>query len=92
MNANVLEAVFYTNHAFCWTVLGAGAARINGAIVSRNENIIYGTPTMTVNQDCRLLGGNSSMAANWLPLAVQPVQEMRWVQLDRDPNRYVVAP
>jgi hypothetical protein len=92
MSAHTLEAVFYTNHTFCWTVLGGTAAKINGALVSRNENIIYGTPSMTVNQDCRLLGGASSMAANWLPLTIQPVEVMRWVELDRDPNKFLVGP
>jgi hypothetical protein len=92
MNAARLDAVFYTNHSFCWTVLGGGNATINGAIVSRNEDIIYGTPRMIVNQDCRLLGGSSSMAAAWLPRVMQPVEEMRWVELDRDPNKFVVGP
>ena len=32
------------------------------------------------------------MAANWLPRVMQPVEEMRWVELDRDPNKFVVGP
>jgi hypothetical protein len=92
MHANNLDAVFYTNHSFCQTVLGGQSANINGALVSRNENIIYGTPTININYDCRLLGGTSGMAAHLLPVTAQPAQVVRWVELDHDPNRYVVHP
>jgi len=90
--ANHLDAVFYTNHAFCWLVIGSQSAKINGGLVSRNESIIYGTPTLDVNQDARLLGHSSSKFANLLPRTVQPIEVLRWVELDRDPNRYAVAP
>jgi len=92
MYANNLDAVFYTNHSFCYTVLGGQSAKINGALVSRNENIIYGTPTIDINYDCRLLGGSSGLAGHLLPITMQPVQVLRWVELDHDPNRYVVHP
>lgn len=92
LRANKLDAVFYTNHAFCWLVLGSEAARINGGLVSRNESIIYGTPFMDVNQDARMLGHSSSKFANLLPRTVQPMEVLRWVPLDSDPNRYSVAP
>ena len=92
LNANRLDAVFYTNHAFCWLVLGSAPARINGGLVSRNESIIYGTPSLEVHQDARLLGHSSSKFANLLPLTVQPVELLRWAALDTDPNRYAVAP
>jgi hypothetical protein len=89
LRANKLDAVFYTNHAFCWLVLGSEAARINGGLVSRNESIIYGTPSMDVNQDARLLGHSSSKFANLLPMTVQPLEILRWAALDVDPNRHV---
>ncbi len=92
LRANKLDAVFYTNHAFCWLVVGSEAARINGGLVSRNESIIYGTPFMDVNQDARMLGHSSSKFANLLPMTVQPIEVLRWVELDSDPNRYTVAP
>ncbi|HVS08694.1 MAG TPA: hypothetical protein VMS76_02380 [Planctomycetota bacterium] len=92
MKADTLEAVFYTNHSFCWVVTGSGPARINGALVSRNENIIYGTPAMVCNYDSRLLGGNTSLAAGLLPTSMLPAQVLRWVQLDRDPNRFLPNP
>ena len=83
-----LDAVFYTNHSFCWMVLGRTAAQINGSLVSRNENIIYGTPKLEFNHDSRLLGGSSGQASRLLPIAVQSPEILRWSRLDRDPNRY----
>jgi hypothetical protein len=90
--ANHMDAVFYTNHTFCWTVLGGENAMVNGAVVSRNEDIIYGTPAIEFNQDCRLLGGSKGMAAGFLPQTVQPVQVLRWTKLDYDPNKHAVHP
>lgn len=90
--ANRLDAVVYTNHAFCWTVLGGSAAQVNGALVSRNENIVYGTPTCETNYDCRLLGGASGMAARLLPLTVQSPEFLQWKHLNWDPNHPGVAP
>ena len=89
--ASWLDAVFYTNHSFCYLVLGGESARINGALVSRNENIIYGTPTIEMNYDCRLLGGNSGMAGGLLPKVMRTPRILRWMRLDRDPNHYAGA-
>jgi hypothetical protein len=89
--ASELDATFYTNHAFAWVVLGSQTAKINGAVISRNESIIYGTPTIEINYDCRLLGGNTGMAGDLLPRVVQPVEVLRWSQLDADPNFYLVV-
>lgn len=90
--ANKLDAVFYTNHSFCYLVLGGTKAEINGALVSRNENIIYGTPSIEISHDARLLGGSSGKAASLLPRTLDPVRVLRWARLDVDPNRYTVAP
>jgi len=87
--ANELDAVFYTNHSFCYTVLGNQTARINGALISRNENIIYGTPSIEMNYDVRMLGGNSGIGGNLLPKVVAPPQFLRWMMLDTDPNHLV---
>ncbi len=92
MNAAQLDAVFYTNHSFCWTVLGSQSAKINGALVSRNENIVYGTPTMEINYDCRLLGGATGRAARLLPQTLQAPEVLRWTPLDHDPNRLLALP
>ncbi|MCE9594729.1 MAG: hypothetical protein K8S98_11100 [Planctomycetes bacterium] len=90
--ANRLDAVLYTNHSFCWLVLGGADALINGALVSRNENIIYGTPAMQANYDCRLIGGNTGKAASMLPQTLQQPEILRWTSLDFDPNRHLVTP
>lgn len=84
--ANHLDATFYTNHSFCYLVLGSQAAEINGALVSRNENIIYGTPSIEMNHDSRLLGGNSGVAGTLLPQVMRAPSVVRWQRLDRDPN------
>ena len=86
--APTMDAVFYTNHSFCYVVLGGTTARINGALVSRNENIAYGTPTIEMNYDCRLLGGNSGIAGDLLPQVVQSPTILRWSRLENDPNRH----
>ena len=87
--ADHIDAVLYTNHSFCYLVLGSNTAKINGALVSRNENIIYGTPTIEMNHDARLLGGSTGMASSLLPKVMQSPQIVRWQRLDRDPNRYL---
>jgi hypothetical protein len=92
MSANRMDAVFYTNHTFCWVVLGSSDAQVNGAVVSRNEDIIYGTPNIRFNYDCRMLGGNSSPIGQYLPKMLQPPIRVSWQQLDADPNRYDVSP
>lgn len=92
LRASQLDAVFYTNHSFCWFVIGSTDARVNGAVVSRNENIVYGTPSLQFNHDARLLGGASGKASSLLPRELLPPVQLRWSKLDQDPNRYVVAP
>jgi len=90
--ANNLDAVFYTNHSFCYVVMGSDKAKINGALVSRNEDIVYGTPTIEMNYDCRLLGGGAGVLSEYLPQTMKPVQILRWHALDYDPNKYIVFP
>lgn len=88
-----LDATFYTNHSFCWTVLGSNVAQVNGAIISRNESIVYGTPSVEMNYDCRLLGGATGMAGSLLPQVVRAPEVLMWRKLDTDPNRELeVAP
>lgn len=92
MTANNLDGVFYTNHSFCYVVLGSATAKINGSLVSRNENIIYGTPTIQINHDSRLLGKSASLGADFLPREIEAPELLRWEVLDQDPNHYTVAP
>jgi hypothetical protein len=81
-----LDGVFYTNHSFSYLVLGSTAAAINGALVSRNENIVYGTPSISINYDCRMLGGNAGIAGDLLPKTVGEVEIVSWRQLVEDPH------
>lgn len=91
--ANHLDAVFYTNHTFAYLVLGSKDAEINGALISRNEAIVYGTPSIEFNHDSRLLGGDTSLLSDLMPKTMQAPSVLRWEELDSDPNRYVgVAP
>lgn len=87
--ANNLDATFYTNHSFCYTVFGSADATINGAVVSRNENIVYGTPNIVINYDNRLLGGTTGIAGDMLPRVIQPATIIRWETLNEDPNHYM---
>lgn len=48
---NKIDGVFYTNHAFAGRV--GGGAMINGAVISKDEAIIY-TNTLTINYDERI--------------------------------------
>lgn len=90
--AGRLDAVMYTNHSFCWTVFGGDPAQINGAVISRNENIVYGTPSIEMNYDCRLLGGVTGKAGKLLPQIVRAPEILMWRKLDTDPNRGEVTP
>ncbi len=86
--ANQLDATFYTNHSFCWAVWGSNPAEINGSLVCRNENIVYGTPKINMNYDRRLLGGRNGAAGGLLPQVLGPVEIVQWRRLDTDPLRY----
>jgi len=83
-----MDATFYTNHSFCYVVFGSADAVINGAVVSRNENIVYGTPKIKINYDCRLLGGRSGIAGEMLPQVLSDPTILRWDVLERDPLHY----
>ncbi len=84
-----LDAAIYTNHSFCYFVVGSNPAQINGALVCRNENIVYGTPRVEMNHDSRLLGGGSSLIGDLLPRTMKSPEILRWQKLDADPNRYM---
>jgi len=83
--ASHLDASIYTNHAFSWVVFGGDDAEINGSVVARNENIVYGTPSVNFNHDARLLGGNSGIAGDLLPQVLQPMRVLQWRRLETDP-------
>ena len=90
--ANNLDATFYTNHSFCYFVVGGSPARINGSMVARNENIVYGTPRIEMNYDVRLLGGSTGAAGTMLPTTTAPLEVIQWRRLDEDPLRNMEDP
>lgn len=83
--ANRLDASFYTNHALSWVVLGSDPATVNGAMVARNESIVYGTPSLNFNHDARLLGGTTGIAGELLPHVLQPIKVLQWRRSEVDP-------
>ena len=92
LTADNLDAVFYTNHSFSWVVTGTNAARLNGAIVSRNENIAYNTPSLQIDYDAppaRRVGGAGRRHA---PHRLVGAADDRWQRLDTDPLRYLALP
>ena len=64
----------------------AGEIRLS---VYGNENIVYGTPSVAMNYDSRMLGGNSSLTADLLPRVAAAVEVVSWRVLTEDPHRIV---
>ncbi len=85
-----VEAVMYTNHALAWVTLPwTSPVEINGAIIARNESIIYGAPKISMNYDCRLLGGNKSYAEGIfdLPKTMAPIRTLSWQVLAHNADK-----
>ena len=73
-----LDAAFYTNHHFAMlTIAWDHDMHFNGCIVSRNESIIYGTETINLHYDYRLLGEGESHGF-YLPKVWNPVKVIYW--------------
>ena len=78
-----LDAAFYTNHTFAAVVSNpAGRIQINGAVVSRNESIIYAADGLELNHDERLTGRGSPQSGFDSPLGWDPVRFIHW-EFDR---------
>ncbi len=78
-----LDACVYTNHACAMLTLAWGKDfNWHGAIVSRNESLIYGTNSMNMYYDRRLSGGG--MFGNLLPRTVAPLRVLSWSRLKND--------
>ncbi len=78
-----LDAAFYTNHTFAAVVSNpAGRIQINGAVVSRNESIIYAADGLELNHDERLTGRGNSQSGFDSPLGWDPVRFIHW-EFDR---------
>lgn len=82
-----LDGVFYTNHSFsCYTTGRGSAFEVHGALISRNENIIFGKDACRFFYDCRLLGGASGLFAPLLPRVIQPIRVVSWEVTPNDVN------
>ncbi len=91
--ANHLDGVFYTNHAFSWVVFGRQPAELNGAMIARNENIVYGTSKIDFNYDARLMGGGAGLLLDdMLPLTMRPLRTVQWRRNPEDPHRALAMP
>jgi hypothetical protein len=78
-----VDACAYTNHA-CGMLTTAHGQDFNwhGAVVSRNESLIYATKHMNFVYDRRLTGGGAF--GNMLPRAVAPLRVLSWSELNND--------
>ncbi len=81
-----VDGVVYTNHALAWVTLAGSAIDVNGAVVSRNECMIYGGK-LNLNYDSRLLAGNGDFVGDLMPRQLKPIEYTSWMMLDHDPNR-----
>jgi hypothetical protein len=81
LNMTNLDGVFYTNHAFAWVTLPGSPINVNGAIISRNESIIYGG-SIHMNYDSRMLGGKKGVAGDLLPVTPKSIQILSWQILE----------
>jgi len=86
-----LDGAFYTNHAFAWLTTPSSAIHMNGAMVSRNESVIYGGPGLHMNYDARLLGGSNTVLGDLLPKTLAPVIVRDWTTLPNDPHAACLA-
>ena len=62
---NQIDAVLYNNHTICGHVgTNSKGTSFNGALVCRNEAIMYTTPGLFMNWDIRLYSGSSETVDN----------------------------
>jgi hypothetical protein len=74
-----IDAVLYTNHTLAALMINSGGdIKINGAIVSRNESIIYSAKRLLMNFDERLSGQGGETFGFYNPLAWKPVEVYQW--------------
>ena len=78
MDVSQLDCVLYTNHALAFR--SQAEVTFNGAMISRNEAIIYGYH-FTINHDRRLLGGGANPQVI-LPKVFGEIEDLNYVQHD----------
>ncbi len=78
-----VNAAIYTNHAAAMVTLAWGRDfNLLGAIVSRNESMIYGTNSMNLTHDRRLTAGGAY--GSLLPREVVAARILTWRTLEQD--------
>lgn len=78
-----IHAAVYTNHAAAMVTLAWGKDfNLLGALVSRNESMIYGTNSMNLFHDRRLTAGGAY--GSLLPREVVAARILTWRALDED--------
>ena len=76
-----IDAVLFTNHALAAYV--KGAVTINGAMVSRDDALIFGS-ALTINQDVRLLDNPADLG---LPSSIVRPTLRAWVDCSAHPDQ-----
>ena len=72
-----IEGVLFTNHALAGYV--PNSITINGAMVSRDDGLIFNGTTFRINHDIRLLGDNDQLVQQIaLPVSVQRPTLQQW--------------
>ena len=78
-NIKEIDAVFYTNHAFAGMVTNSGGdINFNGAIIARNESIIYSANRLLFNHDERLTGRGGDFFGFYVPKSWDALEERQW--------------
>ncbi len=72
-----VNAALYTNHQVAMMTSGSGDLAFNGCVISRNEDVVYGTNHCIFNYDYRLLDPSASYGL-YLPVVWNPVSIVYW--------------
>ncbi|MBL8843504.1 MAG: hypothetical protein JNL90_18430 [Planctomycetes bacterium] len=86
-----VQAAVYTNHAAAMVTLAWGEDfDLLGALVSRNESMIYGTNHLNLTHDRRLTAGGAY--GTLLPSEIVPARILAWRSLEQDLHYLGAAP
>ncbi|MBI4602803.1 MAG: hypothetical protein HY721_12675 [Planctomycetes bacterium] len=80
LNIPRIDATLYTNHTLAALMIVPSNQDIqfNGAIISRNESIIYGARNIIMNHDERLSGGGGETFGMSVPVSWKPLTLASW--------------
>ncbi len=87
-----IDAVLYTNHTLAALMLAPAGTDVNfnGAIISRNESIIYSARNINMNHDERLTGGGGDLFGLDVPITWKPMTISNW-EYDKELSPAVLA-